>query len=147
MYAPACVLIKEFVKIFVHVEIRQMPIIEPRALQRLVAYIEAYRLYQMHVATRCRRRAHNIARVLRDFRLNQYYIKRHSSLPFRYTHHITFTRTFQVVCADCFFRFVIKSFFAIYLSQLHFGIFFSVWKKLDALSDVLFFLVLSYKII
>lgn len=79
-HASGCILIKKLLQIFIHNKIRQMPIIEPRAFQCLIAYIKAERLYQMHLAPRRRGSANDISRILRNFRFYQNNIKGHISL-------------------------------------------------------------------
>ena len=83
---------------YVDDEIRQMPIIEPRSFQRPVAYIETDRFYQMYFATRCRSRADDVARVLRDFRFYQNDIERHISLPYFILQSYHFCLSFSSVC-------------------------------------------------
>lgn len=77
MYPTLRVLCKKFFEIFINYEIGQMPIVKPRAFQRLVADVEADRLNYMHLTSRCRRRSYDIACVLRNFRLDQNYIECH----------------------------------------------------------------------
>ena len=93
-----CVFIKKFFEVFVNDKIGQMSVIELRSFQRLVAYIEPYGFYQMHFATRCRSRADDVARVLRDFRFYQNNIERHISLPYLILQSYHFCLSFSSVC-------------------------------------------------
>ena len=59
----------------------EVPVIEPRALYLLFGNIEPERAHEMQFAPRHRAGARNVARVLRDFRLDQYDMKHTLFVP------------------------------------------------------------------
>ena len=94
-----CVFLEKLFEVFVNDKIGQMPVVESRSFQRLVAYIETDGFYQMHLATRCRRRTHDVARVLRYFGFYQNNVERHIPLPFYATMIALFSFFFKRIHA------------------------------------------------
>jgi len=63
-----------------HLQVREIVIVEPRALQTLVVQSEAQRLHQMQRRARVRAKPNRIARVRRDLRCIQHDMKHRLSV-------------------------------------------------------------------
>ena len=80
-HTPDVVLRKEVVQIFIVPHIDEVPVVEPRALDRLIGNVKAERADQVQHASRRRAGSCDVAGIGRNLRLDQNHMQHKTTLP------------------------------------------------------------------